>query len=659
MPDRTYYITTPIYYVNDVPHIGHAYTTIAADVAARFKRLAGYDTFFLTGTDEHGINVERVAQRNGVTPQAWTDRVAAEFRTLWEVLNISHDDFIRTTEPRHERVAAGLFQTLYDKGDIYLGKYEGWYCASCESFYLESELGPDKTCPVHTGRKTEWTAEESYLFRLSKYQDWWLRYVAEHPGSIEPEARRNEVTSFVRSGLKDLSVSRSTFTWGVPVPFDRRHIIYVWIDALTNYISALGYPDGERFARFWPASVHLVGKEIVRFHAVYWPIMLHAAGIAVPEQTFAHGWLTFGGQRFSKSLGIVIDPAALAREIAAEAGVDVPIAVDALRYFLLREIPFGADGDFNKVALVHRFNADLANDYGNLLNRTIPQVERHFGGAVPAPGPSRGNDGLLRETAASVAEELDALITRLDFSRALGEIWRLLGVANKYLDEEAPWRSIKTDPERAGTALYNTLEAVRIATVLLSPWLPTATTRVWGQLGIGSPLSSQRLDDACRWGGLAPGTRVRPGAPIFPRIEKAKDGARSPGAVKVAADVAQRSKTEEPEGTRVDNSISIDEFRKLDIRVAEVLEAARVPNTDKLIEAKIDIGGEVRTIITGLVPQYQPEELVGKRIIVLANLEPRRVRGVDSHGMLLAAEWEGQVALLTVEKNAPKGARIT
>ena len=659
MPDRTYYITTPIYYVNDVPHIGHAYTTIAADVAARFKRLAGYDTFFLTGTDEHGINVERVAQRNGVTPQAWTDRVAAEFRTLWEVLNISHDDFIRTTEPRHERVAAGLFQKLYDQGDIYLGKYEGWYCLSCESFYLESELGPERTCPVHVGRKTEWTAEESYLFRLSKYQDWWLRYVAEHAGSIEPEARRNEVTSFVRSGLKDLSVSRSTFTWGVPVPFDRRHVIYVWIDALTNYISALGYPDGARFTRFWPASVHLVGKEIVRFHAVYWPIMLHAAGIAVPEQTFAHGWLTFGGQRFSKSLGIVIDPAALAREVAAEAGVDVPIAVDALRYFLLREIPFGADGDFNKAALVHRFNADLANDYGNLLNRTIPQVERHFGGAVPAPGPSRGNDGLLRETAASVAEGLDALITRLDFSRALGEIWRLLSVANKYLDEEAPWRSIKTDRERAGTALYNTLEAVRIATVLLSPWLPTATTRVWEQLGIGSPLSSQRLDDARRWGGLAPGTRVRPGTPIFPRIEKAKDGARGPGDVKAAADVAQRSKTEEPEATRVGNSISIDEFRKLDIRVAEVLEAARVPNTDKLIEAKIDLGGEVRTIITGLVPQYQPEELVGKRIIVLANLEPRRVRGVDSHGMLLAAEWEGQVALLTVEKNAPKGARIT
>jgi methionyl-tRNA synthetase len=629
--------------VNDVPHIGHAYTTIAADVAARFKRLAGYDTYFLTGTDEHGLNIERVAKDHGIGPQEWTDRIAAEFKKLWQFLNISNDDFIRTTEPRHKRVAASLFQALYDKGDIYLGKYEGWYCTSCESFYLESELGPDKTCPIHTGRKVEWTAEESYLFRLSKYQDWWLRYVEEHPSAIEPESRRNEVTSFVRSGLKDLSVSRSTFTWGVPVPFDRRHVIYVWIDALTNYISALGYPDGERFRRYWPADVHLVGKEIVRFHAVYWPILLHAAGIAVPKQTFGHGWLTFGGKRFSKSLGIVIDPAALTREIAAEAGVDVSVAVDAIRYFLLREIPFGADGDFNKPALIHRFNADLANDYGNLLSRTVPQVERHFGGQIPSPGPARGSDGLLRETALSVAGALDALITRLDFARALGEIWRLLGVANKYIDEEAPWRAIKTDRERAGTVLYNTLEAVRIATILLSPWLPTATQRAWEQLGIGAPLGSQRLGDAQRWGALPAGTRVRPGAPIFPRIDS-KVAVSAPAPTGGNAEVS---------------AISIDEFRKLDIRIAEVLEAKRVPNTDKLIEVKIDLGGEVRTIITGLIPQYQPEELVGKRIVVLANLEPRRVRGVDSHGMLLAAEWEGRVALLTVEKDAPKGARIT
>ncbi|HXF81912.1 MAG TPA: methionine--tRNA ligase, partial [bacterium] len=445
MARKTYYITTPIYYVNDVPHIGHAYTTIAADVAARFKRLAGYDTFFLTGTDEHGVNIERVARRHGVSPQAWCDRIAAEFQNLWRFLNISHDDFIRTTEPRHERVAAALFQQLYEQGDIYLGQYEGWYCASCESFYLESELGPERTCPVHTGRQTEWTAEDSYLFRLSKYQAWWLRYVEDHPSAIAPEGPRNEVTAFVRAGLRDLSVSRSTFTWGIPVPFDRRHVIYVWIDALTNYISALGGPGAERFQRYWPATVHLVGKEIVRFHAVYWPILLHAAGIAVPEQTFAHGWLTFGGQKFSKSLGNVIDPAALAREVAGEAGVAPAIAVDAIRYFLLREIPFGADGDFNKPALVHRYNADLANDYGNLLNRTLPQVERHFGGVLPSPDLTAGGAGALGEMIRTVVDGLDEAISRLDFSRALGEIWRLLGAANKYLDEEAPWRTVRTD----------------------------------------------------------------------------------------------------------------------------------------------------------------------------------------------------------------------
>jgi methionyl-tRNA synthetase len=426
------------------------------------------------------------------------------------------------------------------------------------------------------------------------------------------------------------------------VPFDPRHVIYVWIDALTNYISVLGYPDGPAFRTFWPADVHLVGQEIVRFHAVYWPIMLHAAGIPVPRQTFAHGWLTFGGQRFSKTLGIVIDPAALCREIAAESGADIGVAVDALRYFLLREIPFGASGDFNKPALVHRFNADLANDYGNLLNRTLPQVQRHFGGIVPAPGPAQGGDAALQQTAREVAGALDPLIDRLDFSRALTEVWRLLSTANKYIDEEAPWSAVKTDRDRAGTVLYNTLEAVRIATILLSPWLPTATAKVWGQLGIAAPLGDQRLADAQQWAGLAPGTVARPGAPIFPRIETAKpDGA-----------TAKRG------GPAVTETISIDQFKRLDIRVGEVLEARRVPGTDKLIEVRVDVG-EVRTIITGLIPHYQPDDLVGKRIIVLTNLEPRRVRGVDSNGMLLAAEWGGEIGLLTVDKDAPNGAKIT
>jgi methionyl-tRNA synthetase len=523
---KSYYITTPIYYVNGSPHIGHAYTTIAADVAARFKRLAGYDVFFLTGTDEHGINILRTAEGHEVSPQAWADRIAGEFRRLWEFLNISHDDFIRTTEPRHKKVAAQIFQRLYDNGDIYLGTYEGWYCTSCETFYLESDFGPNRTCPVHTGRPLEWTAEESYLFRLSKYQDWLLDHVARSPLAVAPEASKNEVLALVRSGLRDIAVSRSTFAWGVPVPFDPRHVIYVWIDALTNYISAIGYLDEpEKFRRYWPADVHLVGREIVRFHAVYWPIILHAAGIEVPRQTFAHGWLTFGGQRFSTSLGIVIDPAALTREIAAESGAELGVAIDALRYFLLREIPFGADGDFNKPALVHRFNADLANDYGNLLNRTLALVNRHFQGQVPARGPEESGDVPLRETALGVAASVEGCIDRLDFRGALDEIWRILGAANKYLDEEAPWRSLHQEPGRAGTILYNTLEALRIATILLSPWLVTATGRVWEQLGIEASLGAQRLTDAQRWGGLPAGAKVRPGTPIFPRIEKAKVGA--------------------------------------------------------------------------------------------------------------------------------------
>jgi methionyl-tRNA synthetase len=431
-------------------------------------------------------------------------------------------------------------------------------------------------------------------------------------------------------------------------------VIYVWIDALTNYISALGYLDTpEKFRRYWPADIHLVGKEIARFHAVYWPILLHAAGIEVPRQTFAHGWLTFGGQRFSKSLGVVIDPAALSREVASESGAEVGVAVDALRYFLLREIPFGTDGDFNKPALLHRFNADLANDYGNLLNRTLPQLKRQFGGQVPARGPAAGQDGALQQVAREVVAALEPRIDRLDFKGALEQIWRLLGTANKYIDEEAPWQTVRTDPARAGTVLYNTLEAVRIATILLTPWLPTATARVWDQLGITVPLANQRLADAARWGGLPSGTQVRPGAPIFPRIEtKVAAAVRSEQSKAALAGAATG-------GEQTVSTISIDEFKKIDIRVGEIRSATRVPGTDKLIQVQVDLGSEVRTVVAGLVPQYQPDDLVGKRVIVVANLEPRRMRGIASQGMLLAAEWDGQVALLTVEKNAPQGAKIS
>ncbi len=653
----TFYITTPIYYVNDVPHIGHAYTTIAADVAARYHRLAGDDVFFLTGTDEHGINILRAAQRSGASPQEWTDRIAAEFRRLWDFLNISYDDFIRTTEPRHVRVVQEIFRRLHDKGDIYLGTYEGWYCAACESFYPEGDLGPNRTCPVHTARQVEWTAEESYLFRLSAYRDWLLqdieRVEAQRasaggeasgiPARVAPEARRNEVLALLRSGLKDIAVSRTTFTWGVPVPFNPTHVVYVWIDALTNYISAIGYlDDPAKFARYWPADVHLMGKEIIRFHAVIWPIILHAAGIEIPRQTYAHGFLTFGGQKFSKSLGVILDPAALSREIAAESGAEVDVAVDALRYFLLREIPFGADGDFNKPALVGRFNADLANDFGNLLNRTLPLVARDFAGRLPAPGPDEGTDAALRALAQATPDAVFEHIERLNFNQALAEVWRLLGAANKYIDEEAPWTAIKQGrADRAGTILYNTLEALRIATILLSPVLPTATRRVWEQLGIPAPLEAQRLDDARRWGGLPEGLQVRPGAPVFPRIEARP---RSAAAPKGGASVDQ---------------ITIDEFKRLDIRVAEITAAERVAGTDKLVQLTVDIGDEVRTLVAGIATHYQAADLVGRRIVVLANLQPRTVRGVESRGMLLAATWGDEVAILSVDGAPPKGARIS
>jgi methionyl-tRNA synthetase len=659
-----FYITTPIYYVNDVPHIGHAYTTIAADVMARFKRLAGYDVFFLTGTDEHGINIARVAERNGVSPQEWADRIAAEFRRLWRELAISHDDFIRTTESRHVRVAQHVFQRLYDQGDIYRGRYAGWYCASCESFYPEGDLGPGRTCPVHTGRPVEWSEEECYLFRLSRYQEWLLNHIETHPASVAPDGPRHEVLSFVRSGLKDIAVSRATFTWGVPVPFDRRHVIYVWIDALTNYISAIGYlDDPPKFQRYWPADVHLVGKEIVRFHAVIWPILLHALGLEIPRQTFAHGWLTFGGRRFSKSLGIVIDPVGLSRELAQESGIELDVAVDALRYFLLREIPFGSDGDFSKSALIHRFNADLANDYGNLLSRSLPLVDRHFGGRIPPRGPEEGGDAPLRETTMAAATSLEEHLDRLDFRRALEEIWRILSAANRYLDAEAPWREASSGRrQRAGTILHNVLEVARIATILLSPWMPRATERAWRQIGLPMPLASQRLSDALRWGGLPEGTQIRLGRPIFPRIETQSVGSGGTsgrrGSNQGAIPVVHPQRPPSLQGGKEMSLISLDEFKKVDLRVAEVVEAKPVAGADKLLEIQVKVGDSIRTIVAGIAQHYPPSALIGRKIVIVANLQPRRVRGVESEGMLLAATHGDQIALVSIDGDVPSGTPV-
>jgi methionyl-tRNA synthetase len=694
---ETFYVTTPIYYVNDVPHIGHAYTTLAADTIARWKRLAGADVFFLTGTDEHGVNIERKAREAGVSPQVWVDQIAPKWQALWTRLGVSNDDFIRTTEPRHFRVAQQLFQRAYDRGAIYKGTYEGWYCSSCEAFYTEDELLADKQeaplddkerylCPIHK-RPVQWTAEENYLFRLSQYRDWILGKIEREPEFIQPDTQRNEMLSLVRGGLRDLAVSRLSVKWGIPVPFDPQQTIYVWVEALINYVTAIGYLDHpERYRRFWPQVHHLMGRDITRFHAVIWPCFLEAVGLPSPKQVWAHGFWTVEGEKMSKTRGNFIDPIAEITRLAEESGSEWDVAADAFRYTLLREVPFGQDGDYSHGALTLRFNADLANDFGNLLNRTLPLVERHFAGRIPAPDALEGPDGALRKAAEEVPGAAAGHIGTFDFTRGLAEIWRFLGVANKYIDEAAPWAALKAgNPARAGAILYNTLEALRIATILLTPVLPSATQRVWDQLGIAAPLAAQRLEDARRWGGLPAGTRIRLGPPLFPRIETAPASARArrasahaipPGGTSRSgapfagggpAPTARTSRSRPAEspppahskgGTEM-SEITIDEFNKIDLRIAEVLEAKRVAGADKLLELRIKVGETARTLVAGIAQQYAPETLVGRKIVIVANLQPRRLRGVESQGMLLAANDGNRAILLAPDQDVPSGVRVS
>jgi methionyl-tRNA synthetase len=671
-----FYITTPIYYVNDVPHIGHTYTNYAADTIARWKRLAGADVFFLTGTDEHGVNIERLARQAGISPQEWCDRIAPKWQALWKRLDISNDDFIRTTEPRHIRVAQALFQRAYERGAVYKGIYEGWYCPACEAFYAEDALLEGRLCPVHK-RPVEWTAEENYLFRLSQYQDWIRQKIETEPNFIRPETQRNEMLSFVRGGLRDFAVSRLSVHWGIPVPFDPAQTIYVWIEALMNYVTAIGYlDDPEKYRRFWPQAHHLMGRDISRFHSVIWPCFLQAIGLPSPRQVWVHGFWTVGGEKMSKTRGNFIDPIAEITRLAETSGAAWEVAADAFRYTLLREVPFGQDGDYSHAALIQRFNADLANDYGNLLNRTLPLVTRHFGGEIPPPGPPEGPDGALRRAAEAVPAAADERIGAFDFTRGLAEIWRFLGVANKYIDEAAPWSALKgEDRVRAGAILYNTLEALRIATILLTPVLPAAAERVWDQLGITAPLSGQRLADA-RWGGLVAGARIRPGAPLFPRIEdrrgtaaagaggQAEAGSPDGSAARTGARTARPRKAESagqkaPRGGTAMGEITMDDFNKVDLRVAEILDAKRVAGTDKLLELRIAIGDSTRTLVAGIAQEYAPEALIGRKIVVVANLQPRRLRGVESQGMLLAANDGPRAVLLAPDQDVPSGVRVS
>ena len=703
----TFYITTPIYYVNARPHLGHAYSTIVCDAIARRKRSQGIATWFLTGTDEHGQKIERSAERAGKSPTEFAATISGEFRSLWDKMGLTYDDFIRTTEDRHKRGVQKLFTDLKDKGFIYKGSYTGQYCVSDEAFV---EVPPGAPCP-DCGRITETISEENYFFKLSAFERKLLEYYEAHPEFIQPEARRNEVMSFVRGALKDVSVSRTTVSWGVPVPGDEKHVIYVWFDALVNYISALGYgsdapEDKAKFEKFWPANVHLVGKEIIRFHCVYWPAFLMAAGLPVPKSVIANGWLLFDKMKMSKSIGNIV---------RAETVLEV-LGADALRYFLLREISFGHDGNFTFEALVQRYNGDLANGYGNLVSRVVNMVHKYFGGVLPESGPLGTAETSIQNDAALTIAEFHGQFDAMDFSRALESLWALVAAVDGYLTSSAPWKKPMdvTDETHARTqarVLATAAEAIRIATILVHPILPESSAKVWQQLGLGNIEEAAKRGELkeLAWGGLQAGTNFGEPAPLFPRAEKdaiermqnlenentlsavaaasgspeseapvISEATAQPSAVKISPNPAETlTPAPEPEVPVTSPAaestpalsqeaipgiaqIGIEDFAKVELRVAQVLVAERIPKADKLLRLEVDLGYEKRQILAGIAQYYEPEKLIGRKVVIVANLAPRKMRGLESNGMVVAASIgdQGAPVLAGFLEDVPVGARL-
>lgn len=632
---RTFYITTPIYYVNDLPHIGHMYTTVVADVLARFKRMRGFEVFFLTGTDEHGQKIERAARDQGIPPQALADQVVGRYHELWRELAITHDDFIRTTQERHKKGVRELILRMREAGDIYKASYEGWYCAGCESFYPETQL-VDGRCPDF-GHPVERLAEESYFFRLSAYQDKLLAFYREHPEFIRPASRYNEVVRFVEGGLKDLSISRASLRWGIPWPGDDRHVVYVWVDALTNYISALGFGSGEeeRFQKFWPADLHLVGKDILRFHCVYWPAFLMSAGLPLPKQVFGHGWWLKDERKMSKSLGNVVRPDYLIRQFGA----------DPLRYFFLREMTFGQDANFSDEAFLSRYNADLANGWGNTFARVIAMARRYFDGKTP---PQACADNALRAKAEEVVARYLEAMESFEFHRALEAVWELLSAVDSYVTEKAPWSVFKAEGASPSLSriVYNCLESLRLVAVMTSPVMPATAGKVFAALNVDGH-GTRELG----WGMLPVSVPLGPEqGPLFPRVDEKAFFAE----VNVSEEAS--AQPEKP----VVEQVSIEEFAKIKLLVGKVVAAERVPKSKKLIRLEVDLGEpQPRQVVAGIGAVYQPEELVGKLIVVVANLKPATLMGVESRGMLLAATLpDGSPVLLTPEKDVPPGSGV-